>query len=77
MTGRQVLEVGSGVNPLCCLAALKHCRRYVATDGSLEALQGLARNLDLNCRYFPPDEGWQMPGMHPSIDEFGGVPADC
>ncbi len=48
--GKQVLEVGCGVNPLCCLAALRHCRKFVATDGSLQALQGLVRNLDLNCR---------------------------
>ena len=49
--GRSVLELGSGVSPLCCMAALRHCRKYVATDGSLQACQGLARNLDLNCRY--------------------------
>ncbi|KAL0034409.1 hypothetical protein WJX79_000775 [Trebouxia sp. C0005] len=48
--GKQVLELGCGVNPLCCLAALRHSRKYIATDGSLQALQGLARNLDLNCR---------------------------
>ena len=50
--GRNVLELGSGVSPLCCMAALRHCRRYVATDGSLQACQGLVRNLDLNCRYY-------------------------
>ena len=50
IAGRQVLEVGAGVNPLCCLAALKHCRRYVATDGSLQALEGLTGNFDLNSR---------------------------
>ncbi|KAL0024741.1 hypothetical protein WJX77_012493 [Trebouxia sp. C0004] len=48
--GKQVLEVGCGVNPLCCLAALRHSRKYIATDGSLQALQGLVKNLDLNCR---------------------------
>lgn len=45
-----MLEVGCGVNPLCCLAALRHSCKYIATDGSLQALQGLVRNLDLNCR---------------------------
>ena len=50
VVGAHVLEVGSGVNPVCCLAALRHCRRYVATDGSPETLQGLAKNLDLNAR---------------------------
>lgn len=54
VSGKRVLEVGSGVSPLCCLAALRHCSKYVATDGSRLALQGLSRNLDLNSRCFGP-----------------------
>lgn len=43
-----MLEVGCGVNPLCCLAALQSARRVVCTDGSPETLERLAHNLSMN-----------------------------
>ena len=45
---QHVLEVGCGVNPLCCLAALQSARRVVCTDGSPETLERLAHNLSMN-----------------------------
>ena len=45
---QHVLEVGCGVNPLCCLAALHSARRVVCTDGSPETLERLAGNLSIN-----------------------------
>ena len=45
---QHVLEVGCGVNPLCCLAALHSARRVVCTDGSPETLERLADNLSMN-----------------------------
>ena len=43
-----MLEVGCGVNPLCCLAALHSARRVVCTDGSPDTLERLADNLSMN-----------------------------
>lgn len=48
--GRRVLELGCGSNPLVMFAALRHARRVVSTDGSLEALQQMGKNLALNAR---------------------------
>ncbi|KAK9814946.1 hypothetical protein WJX73_002785 [Symbiochloris irregularis] len=47
-TGATVLELGSGSSPLVTLAALRHCRSVVATDGNPAAVQLLLRNLCLN-----------------------------
>ena len=48
--GKHVLEIGSGGNPVVAFAALRHCRRLVATDGSPEALRLLERNICANAR---------------------------
>lgn len=48
LTGKTVLELGCGANPLCMLAALRHAARVVSTDGSPLALQSMAQNLSLN-----------------------------
>ena len=48
--GKQILEVGSGGNPAVAFAALRHCRRVVATDGSPQALRLLKRNVCTNAR---------------------------
>ncbi len=45
-----MLEIGSGGNPAVAFAALRHCRRIVATDGSPEALRLLERNVRANAR---------------------------
>ena len=45
-----MLEIGSGGSPAVAFAALRHCRRIVATDGSPEALRLLERNVCANAR---------------------------
>ncbi|KAK9815995.1 hypothetical protein WJX74_004695 [Apatococcus lobatus] len=49
ISGRRVLEVGSGASPLVSVAAQRAgARLIVSTDGSLPALTSLSKNLDLN-----------------------------
>lgn len=48
--GKLILEIGSGGNPAVAFAALRHCRRVVATDGSPQALRLLERNMCTNAR---------------------------
>ncbi|EIE22455.1 S-adenosyl-L-methionine-dependent methyltransferase [Coccomyxa subellipsoidea C-169] len=46
--GSRVLEVGCGSNPLVAFAALRHCRRVIACDGSPKALALMETNVSLN-----------------------------
>ncbi len=50
LTGSRVLEVGCGSNPLVAFAALRHCRRVIACDGSPKALALMETNVNLNAR---------------------------
>jgi len=51
-TGKRVVELGAGGGGLCAMAGARTCRRYVATDGSPDAVALLRANLRANAALF-------------------------
>jgi len=47
-----VVELGAGGGGLCAMAGARTCRRYVATDGSPDAVALLRANLRANAALF-------------------------